>query len=209
MHIPQALSLDQNNVTLCLKSIWPKSKLAQVEFARPMYTRKIRVLPCCSASVKSKFKICVVALDNLSSYFHSPGLCRGAVNSSCLRKSPPATCPSCSREAMIVSERERNTSLVVLGREKGFSTSVPAFEQGLVLSALVEGTISPSMSRGEDIVVCPVTSATELSHVCGGSRSRSSLVFLSNLWYSCFAASIKFGSVRQVISQYEGDRIVH
>ena len=33
------------------------------------------------------------------------------------------------------------------------------------------------------------------SHVCDGMHSISSFVFLSNLWYRCLAASIKFGSV--------------
>ena len=75
--------------------------------------RKFRVLPFCSASAKSKFNIFVVSLNILNSYFHSPGLYRGTVNSSCLRKSTPATCSSGSREGVIVSERERNTSLVV------------------------------------------------------------------------------------------------
>ena len=82
----------------------------------PMYTRQFRVLPFCSAPVKSQFNIFVFSLDILNSYFHSPDLCRGTANSGCLRKPPPAACSGSAREGTIVSERERNTSLVVWGR---------------------------------------------------------------------------------------------
>ena len=101
----------------------------------PMHVRKCRVLPFCSASAKSKFNIVVVSEDILNSYCHSPNLYRGTVNSSCLRKSASATCSSGPREGLIVSERERNTSLAVSGREQGFSASVSAGEQGLWLCA--------------------------------------------------------------------------
>ena len=123
---------------------------------RPMYVRKFRVLPFCSASAKNQFNIVAVSEDVLNSYFHSPSLYRGTVNSNSLRKSPSATCSSGSREGLIVSERERNTSLAVSGREQGFSTSVSAGEQGLLLGASGRGKISHSMSRDENIVVCPV-----------------------------------------------------
>ena len=109
-------------------------------------TRTIRprsnVHPKISSSalpVKSKFDIVVFSKDILDSYFHSLDPYRGTVNSSCLRESRPATCFSGPRESLIVLERERNTSLVVSGREPSFSTSFSAGEQGLVLSASCRG----------------------------------------------------------------------
>ena len=97
----------------------------------PMYVRTRRVLPLCSAFAKSKFNIDVVSEDILNSCFHSPDLYRGTVNSSCFRKSPSAICSSGPRKGLIVSERERSTSLAVSAREQGFSTSVSAGEQRL------------------------------------------------------------------------------
>ena len=158
-----------------------RDKLSALEPSNPgpIYTRKFRVLPLCSASVQSKFNIVVRRKDILNLFFRSPSLYRGTVDSSCLRKSPPATCSSCSREK-IVSKRERNNSLVVLGREQGFSTSVSAIEQGLVLGPRVEDTnfSFDAPWRGHRRL-SRVTSARELSNGCGGTRSRSSLAFLS------------------------------
>ena len=104
--------------------------------------RKFRVWSFCSASAKNKFSIVVVGEDVLNSYFHSPDL--------------SATCSGCPREGLIVSERERNTSLAVSAREQGFSASVSAREQGLLLGPWGESKISHSMSRDEGIVVHPV-----------------------------------------------------
>ena len=52
-----------------------------------IYIRKFRVLPFCSVSAKSKFRIFVVSEDILNSNFHSPDLYRRTDNSSCQQKS--------------------------------------------------------------------------------------------------------------------------
>ena len=102
----------------------------------PMYFRKFRVLPFCSASVKSKFNIVVANDDFWNSYFHSPGSSRGPDNSRCLRGSSSTTCSDDSAEdcgmgvsidvrhtdfSLGISKRERSLLVSVSGQELGFS----------------------------------------------------------------------------------------
>ena len=95
----------------------------------PMYIRKFRVLPFCSASAKSMFSIVVANGDILNSYFHSPDLCRGIDNSGCLRESSAATCSSDSREGRILDADSSSTAqLGVSEREESFSLAVSVRE---------------------------------------------------------------------------------
>ena len=106
---------------------------------RPKYIRKFRVLPFCSASVKSKFNIVVANDDIWNSYFHSPDSYWGADNSSCLRRSYSTTCSDDSAEdcgigvsvdvrhtdfSFRISKRERSLLVNVSGQELDFRVTV-------------------------------------------------------------------------------------
>ena len=103
----------------------------------PMYIRKFRVLPFCSASVKSKFNIVVANDDIWNSYFHSPGSYWGADNSSCLRRSYSTTCMTqlkiaasvylltlATQISLGISKQERSLLVNVSDRELDFRVTV-------------------------------------------------------------------------------------
>ena len=146
-----------------MRNLRSRDNLSVLEPSDPglLSTRDFRVLTFCSASVKSKFNTFVVSLDILDSYFHSPDLNRGTVNSGCVRKSPPATCSSGSREGMIVSERERKRFACRLGSRTEF------LDQRLCWRTRFRTQCLESSAR--ILLRCPVTRASRFSEICGAS----------------------------------------
>ena len=118
--------------------------------------------------------------DVLNSYFHSPDLYRGTVNSSCLRKSPSATCFSGTRKrtecpgtrtkhfACCLGARTRFLNQRLCKRTGSFARCLGAKAKFLIRCL---GTRTSSR----------VASAWRLSRDCGVTRCRSSLAFSSNL----------------------------
>ena len=150
--------------------------------------RKCRVLPFCSASVKSKFNIVVVNDDILNSYFHSPGSYRGTDNSNCLRKSPSTTCSSdsdedCVFDAIPVSQDEPRSNLPVTV-ESALASAYHLSTIAIQISHSAsrhENKVSHSVSRNENIDVCSAWSrhrefrVSVASHVPGHHSPPSNL----------------------------------